>query len=104
SQLAPYKSWADYGQHLKHPESLANFVATYGTHPSITGAATLAAKRTAAQLLVDTSAAGRPADANDFLFSTGAWANNTDGVTRTGPDSVDTWTGGGPPESDHNSG
>ncbi len=34
--LKPYDSWADYGQHLKHPESLINFVAAYGTHPSIT--------------------------------------------------------------------
>ena len=37
-QLAPYTSWADFGQHLKHPESLINFVAAYGTHPSITSA------------------------------------------------------------------
>ena len=41
-QLAPYTSWADFGQHLKHPESLVNFVAAYGTHPTITGATTLA--------------------------------------------------------------
>ena len=34
-QLAPYTSWSDYGQHLKHPESLINFVAAYGTHPTI---------------------------------------------------------------------
>ena len=33
-QLAPYTSWADFGQHLKHPESLVNFVAAYGTHPT----------------------------------------------------------------------
>jgi Ca2+-binding RTX toxin-like protein len=35
-QLAPYTSWSDFGQHLKHPQSLINFVAAYGTHPSIT--------------------------------------------------------------------
>ncbi len=34
-QLAPYTSWADFGQHMKHPESLINFVAAYGTHPTI---------------------------------------------------------------------
>ena len=34
-QLAPYTSWSDFGQHLKHPESLINFVAAYGTHPTI---------------------------------------------------------------------
>ena len=33
-QLAPYTSWVDFGQHLKHPESLINFVAAYGTHPT----------------------------------------------------------------------
>ena len=29
-QLAPYTDWSDYGQHLKHPESLVNYVAAYG--------------------------------------------------------------------------
>ena len=32
SQLKPYTSWADLVQHLKHPESLVNFIAAYGTH------------------------------------------------------------------------
>ena len=32
SQLKPYTSWADLVQHLKHPESLINFIAAYGTH------------------------------------------------------------------------
>ncbi len=31
-QLKPYTSWADFAQHLKHPESLINFIAAYGTH------------------------------------------------------------------------
>ena len=48
-QLAPYTSWSDFGQHLKHPESLVNFVAAYGTHPSITSQTTLAGKRRAAR-------------------------------------------------------
>ena len=34
----PYTDWVDFGQALKHPESLVNFVAAYGTHPTITGA------------------------------------------------------------------
>ena len=34
------------------------------------------------------------ADRNDFMFSTGAWANNANGVTRTGLDDVDMWIGG----------
>ena len=36
SHLAPYTSWVDFVQHLKHPESLVNFIAAYGTHASIT--------------------------------------------------------------------
>ena len=34
-QLAPYENWMAWGQALKHPESLTNFIAAYGTHPSI---------------------------------------------------------------------
>src|SRR4051794_12918871 len=34
-QMAPYTDWVDFGLHLKHPESLVNFVAAYGTHPLI---------------------------------------------------------------------
>jgi Ca2+-binding RTX toxin-like protein len=90
-QLAPYTSWADYGQHLKHPESLVNFVAAYGLHPSITGATTLVDKRAAAQLLVNppTGATGVPADAQDFMFDTGTWAGR-----ETGLNNVDLWVGG----------
>jgi Ca2+-binding RTX toxin-like protein len=99
AQLAPYTDWSDFGQHLKHPESLINFVAAYGTHPSITGATTLAAKRAAAKAIVDptsapaTNPADIPGDAADFMFGTGAWAN-TNGVTKTGVDDIDLWVGG----------
>src|SRR5262249_35253903 len=51
-QLKPYTSWYDFMLHLKHPESLINFIAAYGTHPSITGATTLADKRAAAAAIV----------------------------------------------------
>ncbi len=104
-QMAPYLSWSDFGQHLKHPESLINFVAAYGQHPSITGATTLAGKRDAARAIVDPRpgdpaasppipADVQPGDAGDFMFSTGAWASNANGVTTTGLDSVDLWVGG----------
>ena len=93
-QLAPYTSWSDYGQHLKHPESLINFVAAYGTHPTITSATTLVAKRDAARAIVDPLPTDvQPADAADFMFSTGAWQSNN-GVTTTGLDDVDLWVGG----------
>ncbi len=96
-QLAPYTSWSDFGQHLKHPESLVNFVAAYGTHPSVTGQTTLAGKRTAARLLVDPASGTDPnlvpADAADFVFGAGTWAD-AGGVTTTGLEDVDLWVGG----------
>ena len=105
-QLTPYTDWSDYGQHLKHPESLINFVAAYGTHPSITSQTTLAGKRAAAQLIVDPQptkpgpdgvlgtpddipAQAPPADASDFMFSAGSWAGK-----ETGLNDVDLWIGG----------
>ena len=96
-QLAPYTSWSDFGQHLKHPESLINFVAAYGLHPSITGQSTLAGKRAAAKAIVDPAPAryhAAPGDAAEFMFSTGAWASAPNGVTITGLDNVDLWVGG----------
>jgi Ca2+-binding RTX toxin-like protein len=93
-QLAPYTSWTDYGQHLRHPESLINFVAAYGTHPSILNATTLVGKRDAARAIVDPLPTDvQPPDAADFMFGTGAWADNN-GVTTTGLDDVDLWVGG----------
>ena len=89
-QLAPYTSWADFGQNLKHPESLINFVAAYGTYPTITAATTAAAKRAAAKALVDPGAGVSPtAEALDFINSAGAYAN-----TETGLNKVDLWIGG----------
>jgi heme peroxidase len=88
--MTPYTSWSDFGQHLKHPESLINFVAAYGTHPTITSETTLAGKRAAAKNIVDPAApADAPADAADFMFSSGTWANRP-----TGLDDVDLWVGG----------
>src|SRR5262249_24324586 len=40
--LKPYTCWYDYALHLRHPESLVNFIAAYGTHPTITAATTMA--------------------------------------------------------------
>ena len=95
-QLKPYVNWVDFGENLKNPASLINFVAAYGQHPSITGATTLAGKREAARLIVNPNTlAGdvAPADAAAFMNSTGAWANNgTQSIT--GLDNVDLWIGG----------
>ena len=35
AQLKPYTNWIDFGQNLKHPQTLINFVAAYGQHPTI---------------------------------------------------------------------
>ncbi|WP_221177033.1 peroxidase family protein [Nocardioides pocheonensis] len=112
-QMQPYTSWSDFGQHLKHPESLINFVAAYGTHPTITSATSVTAKRDAARAIVDPRpvqagpdgilgtaddipADVPPSDAADFMFSTpgSAWASDANGKTTTGLDSVDLWVGG----------
>jgi Ca2+-binding RTX toxin-like protein len=102
SQLTPYSSWADFAQHLKHEESLVNFIAAYGTPPDIVAAATIDDKRAVAFSIVF-GGAGAPADSVDFLHSTGAWANTAghdgiagtwDDVTTTGLDNVDLWIGG----------
>ena len=114
TQVAPYTSWADFGFNLKHRESLVNFVAAYGQHDSIRNATTVAAKRAAANELVnptqvtatitpemtpeevaaaeqaaaDTNAANNAA-ASEFMFSTGAWA-----TAETGINLIDLWVGG----------
>ena len=52
-QLTPYTDWVDFGQSIKHIESLVNFVAAYGTHPAITAETTLEGRRTAADRIVN---------------------------------------------------
>lgn len=114
--LKAYASWYEFGQFLKHPASLVNFVAAYATHASVTSAVTLSDKRAAAQALVDGAAinpaTGQPADqaAYNFLHSLGSFSNNkadaraihgADGLppqwstgSVTGLDKVDLWIGG----------
>src|SRR5262249_22857166 len=75
--LKPYDNWFQFGLNLKHAESLVNFVAAYGTDPTITSATTMAAKRTAAQFIVSHNAA--------LMFAPS---------TTSGLDNVDFWVGG----------
>ncbi|QNJ25849.1 hem peroxidase family protein [Synechococcus sp. SYN20] len=84
SSLTPYSSWADFGGHLKHYDSLLNFVAAYGTHSSIEQAETNTEKRTAAAALIE----GSNADARDFMLAQGDYAD------RAGVDDIDLWIGG----------
>ena len=96
SSLKPYSSWVDFGQAMKHPDSVVNFMAAYGTHPSITGAAThrCQARRGTAALRHEPRIPLRtPADAYDFVNSDGDWANDGAAST-TGLDKVDLWVGG----------
>src|SRR5262245_7523786 len=51
ASVKPYANWFEFGQGLRHSQSLVNFIAAYATHPSVTGATTVAAKRTAAAAL-----------------------------------------------------
>ena len=75
--VAPYANWFEFGLNLKHRDSLVNFVAAYGTDPSITGATTLVGKRAAALTLVSANGA--------FMFQSAA---------TSGLDNVDFWPGG----------
>ena len=116
-QLKPYTSWMDFGQNLKHPESLVNFVAAYGEHPTVKSVGTIDGKRAAAAALVygeagpdgaivdnaltpenetadNIPAAQVPNDRLAFLNGTDAWANTAGGVTTTGVDGIDLWVGG----------
>jgi Ca2+-binding RTX toxin-like protein len=109
--LKPYANWQEFGQYLKHPESLVNFIAAYGTHASITGATTLADKRVAALALVEmgldpTSKTGDALhqDAYNFMHSLGAYTNDVNSAVAvhaqwstgsvTGIDNIDLWIGG----------
>src|SRR5262245_40672513 len=99
SNMKPYTSWVDFMQHLKHPESLINFIAAYGTHAALMDpdVDTLAEKRAVAAALVLGGSADIKspdgsflrtftADENDrldFLNSTGAYQN-----ILAGPDKI----------------
>jgi Ca2+-binding RTX toxin-like protein len=82
-RLRPYVSWIDFGEHLKHPESLVNFIAAYGKHPLILDKATVDEKRAAARTLLETAAGA------DFLNATGTWTTANSGL-----DDIDLWIGG----------
>ncbi|WP_164996660.1 peroxidase family protein [Actinomyces minihominis] len=60
--LRPYENWSDFGNGLKNGNifgrggqnaTLVNFVAAYGTHPTVLNAKTVDQKRTAASYLVN---------------------------------------------------
>ena len=104
ARLTPYGSWAEFAAGLKHPESIINFVAAYGTHSTITSQITDAGKRAAASALINGTAVTFlneitglvetlevPSDSVDFLNATGTWVND---VKKGGLELVDFWIGG----------
>ena len=123
-QLKPYTDWVDFGQQLKHPESLVNFVAAYGTHTAITSQTTTAGRRTAADRIVNgTILPGPDGKVSDDPLTVCTGTNvpagcdesadninpptdaadfmfgtgafvNSGGKTTTGVDNIDLWVGG----------
>ena len=83
--MKPYTSWYDFGAAMEHPESLSNYIAAYGTDPSITSETTIVGKRAAAQRLLVAASNGVPS-AEAFIYGTGG--------TATGVDDMDLWVGG----------
>ncbi|MCB5204574.1 calcium-binding protein [Neorhizobium sp. T786] len=88
--VKPYESWAELAANLKNPASVINFIAAYGTHPTLLALedGTLDQKRAAATLLV-LGGVGAPADRLAFLNSTGAWTAASSGLN-----DIDLWVGG----------
>jgi len=52
SALTPYQDWFDFGQGLRHHESLVNFIAAYATHPLVASKTSIADRRAGANLLL----------------------------------------------------
>ena len=114
ADVKPYTSWTDFAQHLKHPLSVINFIAAYGTHPLILAETTAEGKRAAALAIVlgtdqDVPAnpamhppvlahtIHAPADRLDFLNATGVYAADGTGPhddSLGGLNAVDLWIGG----------
>ncbi len=91
SVVAPHADWIDFGLSLRNSSSWVNFIAAYGTHPTITG--TMAQRRAAAQAILALDPL--VPDANDFLTSTGVYGPDLlTGRTTTGVDDIDLWVGG----------
>lgn len=76
SSLLPYESWKDFELGLRHRESVINFIAAYGEHPTLAAATTVADRRAAAEALY--------ADPGFMLGDAGD----------TGVDNIDLWVGG----------
>ncbi len=84
--LAPYANWTDFEFALRNPESLVNFIAAYGIHPTLAGVPDCTTGPAP-----DCGLAGRRAAATDLM----ADATFMDGpAAQTGVNTIDLWIGG----------
>ncbi|MFN9976951.1 MAG: peroxidase family protein, partial [Phycisphaerae bacterium] len=97
AQLKPYTSWINFAENVKHPASVINFMAAYGTHDLITSQTTVEGKRAAAMAIAtgvsqeyNGTIIDAPVDSEDFLNATGTFAGGSLG----GLNNVDFWIGG----------
>ena len=90
--LAPYANWFEFGLNLKHRDSLANFIAAYGTHASITGVPDCTAPTTAGNPNTTCGIKGRRAAAQALVTSNASFL--FDPAATSGLDDVDYWVGG----------
>jgi Ca2+-binding RTX toxin-like protein len=114
ADVKPYTSWTDFAQNLKHPLSVINFIAAYGTHAALTAADvdTLQERKDVAFALVMGGSAvinkggvggaertftADNADRHDFLNATGIYAADGTGPQNDslgGLNNIDLWIGG----------
>ncbi|MEW5852806.1 MAG: peroxidase family protein [Myxococcota bacterium] len=84
--LAPYTNWSDYGFALRNPDSLVNFIAAYGIHPTLA-----AVPDCTTGPAPDCGLAGRRAAALALLLD----SEFMDGpAAETGVNNIDLWIGG----------
>ncbi|MEP3329230.1 peroxidase family protein [Sedimentitalea sp.] len=83
SWLKPYDSWADFAASLKTPASIVNFIAAYGTHPTILASDSLEEKREAAMILLGltTGTDEEAAALGNASFEMDSLADGVPGVT-----------------------
>jgi beta-lactam-binding protein with PASTA domain/Ca2+-binding RTX toxin-like protein len=101
SALQPYATWFEFGQGLRHHESLVNFIAAYATHPTVTSVteatACPATGCAPGQLVTAKRAAAQSLMANNlFMFADTPAKAATAGCSDAtcGLDNVDFWVGG----------
>ena len=107
TSLAPYDSWVEFGQSLRHPESLVNFVAAYGTtngpiefldastvNPTDTISVSLDAADNTIDYTLKRAAAQSIVDCYEMYHGVGNETCEAFMVGNSGLEDVDMWIGG----------